>query len=64
MKKKTSLDSTFFNDCNLFNQRMLGAIKGGAANAEDDYELIYIDGKPYLVKKNSNGQIIEMRPLY
>jgi hypothetical protein len=64
MKKKTSLDSSFFSDCNLLNHSMLGAIKGGVANSEDDYELIYIDGKPYLVKKNSNGQIIEMRPLY
>lgn len=64
MKKKTSLDSSFFNKRNLLSNSMLALIKGGTANAEDDYELIYIDGKPYLVKKNSSGQIIEMRPLY
>ena len=63
MKTKTFLDSTFFNERNLLNKSMLALIKGGTANA-DEYELIYIDGKPYLVKKNSSGQIIEMRPLY
>ena len=64
MKKKTSLDSAFFNDCNLLNKSMLALIKGGAANTEAEYITIYIDGKPYRVKISSSGQIIEMRPLY
>ena len=64
MKKKTSLDSAFFNDCNLLNKSMLALIKGGTANGQEGVEVVYIDGIPYIVKKNSSGQIIEMRPLY
>ena len=64
MKKKTSLNSSFFNECNLLNNSMLAGIKGGAANTEAEYITIYIDGKPYRVKISSSGQNIEMRPLY
>ena len=64
MKKKMSFDPLVFDDCNLFNQNMLIAIKGGSANGEEQYVVIYINGIPYRVKKNSSGQIIDMRPLY
>ena len=46
----------------LFDAFALNNIKGGAsANAADEeYEIIYIDGKPVLVRRSSTGQIIEI----
>lgn len=41
----------------------MAQLKGGTTSAEEEYDIVYIDGKPYLVRRNSAGQIIEMKPL-
>jgi hypothetical protein len=48
----------------VIRRAAMAQLKGGTANAEEEYEIVYIDGVPYLVRRNSAGQIIEMKPLY
>ena len=62
MKNKSSaLSNNFPND--YLNSGSLAAIKGGKETTDEGYEIVYIDGVPYLVRRNSEGQIIEQKPL-
>ena len=47
----------------VLNTADLYRVKGGNENEEEEYGIVYIDGKPYRVKKNSTGQIIEILPM-
>lgn len=38
----------------------MNSIKGGVADSNEGWELIYIDGKPVWIKKDGTGQIIEI----
>ena len=62
--RKTSIDHTFMQRANVLQDAAMAQLKGGTANAEEEYDIVYINGVPYLVKRNSAGQIIEMKPIY
>ncbi|MDD2622975.1 MAG: hypothetical protein PHH25_08275 [Bacteroidales bacterium] len=62
MKKRTYHLSSF-SYLDLLNSVSLNNVKGGTEGAEEEYEIIYINGVPYRVKKNSTGQIIKIQPL-
>lgn len=43
----------------------MNQIKGGVADKNDgEWQLVYINGKPYWIKIDRNGQIIEMKSLF
>ncbi len=63
--RKTSINHTFMQRADVLQDAAMAQVKGGTANAEEsEWELIYIDGEPVWVRKNSSGEIIEMKPLH
>ena len=63
MEKTACTDNLFELEQDLMTNTALAAVKGGTANADEAYEIIYIDGIPYLVKRDSAGRILEIRTL-
>lgn len=62
--RKTSTDCTFMECADVLQSIAMAQVKGGTASAEEsEWELIYIDGNPVWVRRNSAGEIIEMKPL-
>ena len=61
--KKTTNFLSLIQCADVLNSVALSNVKGGTGDAEEEYEIVYIDGVPYRVKKNSTGQIIEMLPM-
>lgn len=59
MKKTKNYGYFSFQEKDILNEHALNSVKGGNADNEE-YEIIYIDGVPYLVRRNSIGQIIEI----
>lgn len=57
-KTKNSVYRLFW-EADILDNRALNGVKGGNADNEE-YEIIYIDGVPYKVRKSSTGQIIEI----
>jgi hypothetical protein len=57
MKKKSFIIYNNFANYYL-NSESLAAIKGGRESTDEGYEIVIIDGVPYLVRRNSEGQII------
>lgn len=60
-KKSFIIYNNFAND--YLNSESLAAIKGGKESTDQSYEIVIIDGVPYLIRRNSEGQIIEQKPL-
>lgn len=58
--KKTLNHLLTFPYLDKFDNLSMNSLKGGTADSNEGWELIYIDGKPIWVKKDSNGQIIEI----
>ena len=59
--KKTTNFLSLIQCADVLNSVALSNVKGGTGDAEEDeWVLVYIDGKPVWVKKDSNGQIIEI----
>ena len=61
--RKTSINHTFMQRADVLQDAAMAQLKGGTANAQEEYDIVYIDGGPYLVRRNSAGEIIEMKPL-
>lgn len=61
--KKTTNYVSLLPDMDVLNSIALSNVKGGTGDADEEYEIVYINGVPYRVKKNSAGQIIEIQPL-
>jgi|GEM_PF-1974686 hypothetical protein len=61
--RKTSIDHTFMQRADVLQSATMAQVKGGTTNTqESEWDVVYIDGKPYLVRRNSAGEIIEMKP--
>ena len=61
--EKTTNFLSLIQYADVLNSVALSNVKGGTGDAEEEYEIVYIDGVPYRVKKNSAGQIIEMQSM-
>lgn len=61
--REISINYTFIQRADVLQGAAMAQLKGGTADAEKEYEIVYIDGVPYLVIRNSAGQIIEMKLL-
>jgi len=61
--RKTSINCTFMQRADILQDAAMAQLKGGTANAEEEYDIVYINGVPYLVRRNSARQIIEIKPL-
>lgn len=59
MKKAENYPFYFLQETDILEEKTLNSVKGGNADSEE-YEIVYIEGIPYLVRRNSNGQIIEI----
>ena len=59
MKRAENYPFYFLQETDILEEKTLNSVKGGNADNEE-YEIVYIDGVPYKVRKNSQGQIIEI----
>lgn len=59
MEKTKNSVYRLFCEADMLDNRALNGVKGGTADNEE-YEIVYIEGKPYLVRRSSTGQIIEI----
>lgn len=65
MKEKTTTRFMCLKEDDILFNTDLAQVKGGLSNKnESEWEIIYIDGKPYLVRKNSNGEIVEIKSIF
>lgn len=49
----------------VLNKKNLNQLRGGDFNENKaEWELIYIDGKPYLVRRNNSGQVVETKHFF
>ncbi len=64
MEKTTCTDNLFELEQDLMTNTAMAALQGGTANAdEEEWELIYIDGRPVWVRRDSAGRIVEIKTL-
>jgi len=64
MEKTTCTDNLFEPEQDLMTNAAMAALQGATANAdEEEWKLIYIDGRPVWVRRDSAGRIVEIKTL-
>ncbi len=63
MEKTTDFQLLQVQYVEVFDAVALSNIKGGDTADDEEYEIVYIDGRPVLVRKSSTGEIIEILSL-
>ena len=65
MKKLGTTNFTCIYSMDVLCVNGMAQVKGGASNKDEgEWEVNYIDGKPYLVRKTSTGEVLEIKPLF
>ncbi|WP_352422371.1 hypothetical protein [Proteiniphilum sp.] len=64
METKNKDSFSLIPSVDMLQNEAMSRIMGGTKDDEEVWEIVYIDGKPHLVRRNGAGIIIEMKALY